>query len=159
MVLVYSAFVLEHAENPEKIIDTAINHVGKKGVVSFLAPNFGAPNRRSPNSIENKRAKIINGLRNDFMYKEEGLGWKKVFPKKGRYKNPDDDARCEPYLLSLVRYIEKRGLSVEYKSSLWELESWSLNLRKTCFMLLGKLGLFPFNYWGPQLFVVARRVT
>ncbi len=141
--LVYSAFVIEHVQNPEKMLDEMIR-VSSKHVV-ILCPNYGAPNRRSPVSTENPIIKLVKGL--FWLPKPEILGWTKVTPRK-KYLNIDDDTTVEPYLYSLIRYLEHKGLKIEEYSSLWELEPFTLNPRKLFFKLF-------FQYCGPQIFLVA----
>ena len=46
-----------------------------------MAPNFGAPNRRSPNSIENKILKLVKGFFMDFCDNGKKINWKTVLPK------------------------------------------------------------------------------
>lgn len=146
--LVYSAFVLEHTINPKKFIDELVR-VGKQVVI--LCPNFGAPNRRSPNSVENPLIKLLWGFINDYKHNDD-FKFTKVIPQTS-YDLIDADTSVEPYLLSLVKYLGSLGHRVEIYSSLWELEPISFNPRKLLIMLLGKLGIFPFRHWGPQIFV------
>lgn len=153
--LVFSAFTIEHTVNPEKIIEEMLRVVSDGGLVIIIAPNYGAPNRRSPNSIESPIIKMFKGLFLDFSTNNE-LNWMKVVPKK-IYNQIDDDTTIEPYVYSLVKYLIKNGYSVNSSSSLWELEEFSLNPRKLITNILGRLKIFPFKYWGPQLFVVINK--
>lgn len=146
--LVYSAFVLEHTSDPQKFIDELVR-VGKRVVI--LCPNFGAPNRRSPNSVDSPLKKLLLGFVNDFK-RDFKLNFTKVIPQAS-YDLIDADTTVEPYLLSVVRYLGSLGHRVEIYSSLWELEPLSFNPRKLLIMLLGRLGIFPFRHWGPQIFV------
>lgn len=155
--LVYSAFVLEHLEDPEAYIASAIKHTKKRGIIVFMAPNFGAPSRRSPNSVEARWEKLIAGLRADFANSPKGLPWTRVIPQDNSYNEIDADTQVEPYVLSLMRNLKSKGLKILQYKSLWELEPWSLTPRKLLFKLLGLLGLFPIKYWGPQLLVVVRK--
>lgn len=142
--LVYSAFVIEHVNSPEKMLEEMIRVASKRLVI--LCPNYGAPNRRSPVSTENPMFKLIRGL--FWRPNSNILGWTKVSPRK-KYVNIDDDTTVEPYLLSLKRYLENKGLKIEECSSLWELEPPTLNFRKLFFKIF-------FKYWGPQIFLSAR---
>lgn len=146
--LVYSAFVLEHTTDPKSFIDELVR-VGKRVVI--LCPNFGAPNRRSPNSVDNPIKKLILGFINDFRQNSQ-LKFTKVTPQTN-YDLIDADTTVEPYLLPLIRYFGSLGSKIEIYSSLWELEPASFNPRKFLITLLGKLGIFPFRHWGPQIFV------
>lgn len=154
--LVYSAFVLEHTSNPEKLIKKALIEVGSKGHAIFIAPNYGAPNRASFNSTANRFVKLVQGLAADFNFRKmPHLPWQNVEPQNDNYDFPDSDSLTEPYLLSLLKYLRNfNQFQITFASSLWELEPKSYNLRKLLFMWLGKLGIFPFKYWGPQFIVV-----
>lgn len=156
--LVYSAFVLEHTTSPQKFIDEAIRVTKPGGKLVFLCPNFGAPNRRSPNSIESPLKKLIQGLDDDLRgHIASGLHWRKVLPKSS-YEQIDDDTTVEPYLTTLITYLTSKDLEIVKASSLWELEPQTINARKALFSLLGKLGIYPFKFWGPQIFVAARKL-
>ncbi len=151
--LVYSAFTIEHCQNPEKFILEMFRVCKTGGTVAILTPNFGAPNRRSPVSTENPFTKFLRGLMADYIF-SSSLGWKLVQPKSV-YDRPDDDTTVEPYLHSLVRFIAAHKYKIEVQTSLWELEPNSFNPRKLVFKILGKMKLYPFRYWGPQIFVAA----
>ncbi len=151
--LVYTTFVLEHTNDPESFINETIRV--SNSIVVFLCPNFGAPNRRSPNSIQNPVKKLIMGLFADFL-PSNSLSWTKVEPKN-KYMQIDDDTTVEPYLHTLLFYLQKK-ISIQHASSLWRIEEKSLNPRKLIFKCLGLLNIFPFKYWGPQLFVVGKKI-
>lgn len=153
--LVYSAFVLEHVQNPENLLSETIRVCRPGGMIIILCPNFGAPNRRSPNSIQNPILKVLKGFINDF-FSTSVFRWEKVQPKPV-YNLPDDDTTIEPYLLSLIRFFQRKKLTINAASSLWNLESPSLNPRKIFVKTLGQLGIFPFKYWGPQIFISATK--
>jgi len=141
--LVYSAFVIEHVKSPEKMLGEMIRVTSKRLVI--LCPNYGAPNRRSPVSVENPIIKLLKGV---LPLNSNTLGWTKVVPKQ-KYINIDDDTTVEPYLLSLKKYLENKGLKIEECSSLWELEPPTVNPRKLFFKIF-------FKYCGPQIFLSAR---
>jgi ubiquinone/menaquinone biosynthesis C-methylase UbiE len=153
--LIYTAFVLEHTKNPKKFIKEIVRVLDFKGELVIICPNYGAPNRRSPNSKESPVKKLLNGFFKDFSL-NSNLNWTKVTPKK-RFKKIDDDTTVEPYILSLKKYLESKNLKVSKTSSLWRLEEKTTSLRKLLFLVLGKLGVFPFKYWGPQIFLVAKK--
>lgn len=151
--LVYSAFVLEHVQNPANFLSEIIRVCRPGGMIIILCPNFGAPNRRSPNSIQNPIPKLFKGFINDF-FGTASFHWERVQPKPV-YNLPDDDTTIEPYLLSLIRYLQSKKLIINAASSLWDLETPSLNPRKIIVKIFGQPGIFPFKYWGPQIFVSA----
>ncbi len=151
--LVYSAFAIEHCSNPQNFVNEMFRVCKSGGVVVILTPNYGAPNRRSPVSVQNPYAKFFAGAISDF-FPSSTLKWTKVVPRK-KYTQPDDDTTFEPYLLSLVKYIRTMPNQIISASSLWELEPASDNFRKRLIRFLGNLGIPPFCYWGPQLFIAA----
>lgn len=151
--LVYSAFSLEHCLNPEKFIMEMHRVCRPGGKLVVLAPNYGAPNRRSPVSKLDPVSKLCEGIIKDF-FPHPGLDWTAVTPSD-KYLQIDDDTTFEPYLLSLLRFLYKRGLRIEKYSSLWELDDKPIRIHHRLFSSLGKLGLSPFRYWGPQVFVSA----
>jgi len=153
--LVYSTFALEHTQNHRLFLQETIRVLRSKGKIVILCPNFGSPNRRSPNSVESPFKKLINGFLKDFSSSPD-LNWVKVKPKK-KYLNIDDDTTVEPYLKDLKGFFHKNGFRVLKCSSLWSLEPFNFNPRKLLFTFLGKLGIFPFKYWGPQVFIAVSK--
>ena len=86
--LIFSAYVFEHLENPEKVLMEAKRILINSGKIVIIAPNYGSPNRRSPNSDENQIEKLLKGFFGDFnelANKKSGLGWHKVKPKLDKY--------------------------------------------------------------------------
>jgi ubiquinone/menaquinone biosynthesis C-methylase UbiE len=151
--LVYSAFAIEHCSHPQKFIQEMNRVTNPGGKIAILAPNYGAPNRRSPNSQENPYNKFLEGLLKDF-FPQPNLDWRQVTPSQ-KYSQIDADTTWEPYLGSLIHYLKSLSLSINNISSLWSLESESNNFRKNLFRQLGQLKIYPFKYWGPQVFIVA----
>jgi ubiquinone/menaquinone biosynthesis C-methylase UbiE len=151
--LVYSAFAIEHCINPEKFIMEMIRVCRPGGKIFIFAPNYGSPNRRSPVSLLDPLSKLCEGLIKD-LFPHPGLDWNAVTPRD-KYRQIDDDTTYEPYQLSLVRFLSKSGLKISNNSSLWELEGKPLHFHHRLFSFLGRSGLFPFNNWGPQVFVSA----
>lgn len=154
--LVYSAFTLEHTTNPHQFIRECIRVCRPAGYVVILCPNFGAPNRRSPVSTSAPLVKLVEGFLNDYR-PVISLNWKQVDPKS-LYENIDDDTTVEPYLHSLLPIMSRCGVKIQKWSSMWEIEPWSANPRKSLFKIAGQAGIFPFKYWGPQIFVVGKKV-
>lgn len=155
--LLFSAFVFEHLENPAASLNESKRVLKKGGKFLIVAPNFGSPNRRSPNSNENKIKKLIIGFFQDLkslLGKESKLPWKKVKPKKGDY-TVDSDTTIEPYLRSLKSYSEAIGFNVVLRDSLWNLDRFSLF--QAPFRILGALKIYPFQYWGPHLLIVLKK--
>ena len=151
---VYSAFVLEHTQDPQQFIDEMIRVLAPGGQLAIICPNFGAPNRRSPCSVESPIKKLLVGIWLDSFLSADTLHWQQVVPKPD-YNQIDDDTTVEPYLRSLQQYLDRSGMRVIHASSLWSLEEKTRNPRKLLFKWLGQLSLPPFSHWGPQLFIIA----
>ncbi|KKU90754.1 hypothetical protein A3C32_03635 [Candidatus Daviesbacteria bacterium RIFCSPHIGHO2_02_FULL_41_14] len=155
--IVTSFFVLEHTQNPDKMISEMIRVAKNGGLIIWLAPNFGAPNRASPNFTGSRPMKLITGIVNDLQNNND-LNWRKVSPKITSIKDfqPDLDTTVEPYLGSLVLFVKRYGEIVEASSS-WDMESPQAKIFQRIIRILGSRGIFPFKYWGPHLFLVLRK--
>jgi len=158
---VYSAFVLEHLKSPKKVIREAIRVLKEGGTFSLAAPNYGAPNRRSPCSTENKYLKLIKGFVKDFFLlvgSNKDLLWKKVKPKTNEAYEIDFDTEIEPYILPLLNFLKGKGLKITKFSTFWEIEEENTTFLFKIVKTLGKIGIFPFKFWGPQILVIAKKV-
>lgn len=155
--LIFSAYVFEHLVNPEKVLLEASRILKPKGILVIIAPNFGSPNRRSPNSTESKIQKLVKGFVKDISNinqdKINKLNWTKVEPQTSIYK-VDSDATIEPYLHSLILYT-KGQYKISYYSSFWDQDKFSLF--QLIFRVLGLLNIYPFKFWGPHLMVVLEK--
>lgn len=156
---VVSFFVLEHTDYPDQLIKEAVRVTKTKGLLIFLAPNFGAPNRASPNFRGSRVGKLVGGFTKDFIGNKNVLGWKKVEPRITSLSEfqIDLDTTVEPYLLGLKRFLESLGTQTVMVKSFWEMELPGARGQQRIFRFLGELGVFPFNYWGPHLFLVGKR--
>lgn len=155
--LVYSAFVFEHLDSPERVIKEGIRVLRKGGKFLIVAPNFGAPNRASPPSKGSRIKKLVNGFLSDFI-PHSGLSWNRVSPIATESKYDIDwDTTTEPYLGSLIGFFRRNGLQVEYKNSLWSKELPSANLLQKVIRFLANLRIYPFNLWGPHLLIVGQK--
>lgn len=154
--LVYSAFAIEHCSDPKKFVDEMIRVCRPGGQVVILCPNYGAPNRRSPVSVQKPLLKLISGFLKDF-FMHPGLNWRCVTPLK-TYDYIDADTTVEPYLRSLKQYLASQKTNVLVCSSEWELEPTTKNIRKAVTLLLGQRNIFPFKYWGPQIFIACQKI-
>ena len=155
--LVYSAFVFEHLENPEKVLKEGIRVLKRRGHLLIVAPNFGAPNRASPPFKGNRFFKLLRGFIDDFSSKPS-LKWSKVKPiaTSERYEI-DWDTVSEPYLGSLIKFLNNKKVVVEFASSCWQQELPGASLFQEIIRLLANLKKYPFILWGPHLLVVARK--
>lgn len=161
--LVYSAFVLEHLQNPQKVIKEAIRVLKIGGIIILMAPNFGAPNRISPPGKYSRVQKLFSGIVADFIRLFSGtkfLKWRKVKPNV--LKDPKDyeidcDTTIEPYLGDLTAFLKNQNFQILTSSSLWSEEINNRSVITSIIKLLGKIKLFPFVNWGPHLLVVAKK--
>lgn len=138
---VVSFFVLEHTEKPKDLLADMVRVLQKDGLLILLAPNFGAPNRCSPNFEGSRIRKLF-----------KNPTWHKVNPKTDSMKNfePDLDTTMEPFLGSVVKYLKSLKLEIVEKNSFWEMERKDAKIIQKIFRLL-------CEDWGPHLFVVARK--
>ena len=156
--LVYSAFVLEHLSKPERVLNEAMRVTALKGTICLVAPNFGAPNRASPVFRGSRIKKLFGKVLMDFFPgNKEGLGWDRVSPIVNKDYKPDYDTTIEPYLGSLIRFFESKGLAIKSYSSCWSQELAGVKLHQKVFRVLGEAGIFPFYLWGPHLLLVAQK--
>lgn len=159
--LVYSAFVLEHLEEPEKMIKSAIKITKKNGYLVLVAPNYGAPNRASPPSEYSRVLKFLSGFVKDMtrlFNRQKKLNWRKVKPiASGERYEPDWDTTIEPYLGTLVTFLKKNKLKIDKTDSVWIRELTNAKIHQKLFRILGNLKVYPFKYWGPHLVVVAQK--
>ncbi len=158
--LVYSAYVLEHSTNPEKILSEAIRLASDDGYLVLIAPNYGAPNRCSPVFKGSRINKLLAGFMKDWFNFEEldKLGWMKVIPivNKNKY-DVDFDTTVEPYIRSLISFLKSKGMTISRFNSCWDQELPNSRIHQKFFRLLGQWGIYPFNFWGPHLVVVAQK--
>lgn len=157
---VYSAFVLEHTNQTEEFIKEAVRVLSKNGTILFVAPNFGSPNRQSPNGTNNRYRKIVVGFVRDiksiFLIKSNKLNWKKVIPQK-IYTVIDADTTIEPYLLNLEKYMSFLGIEKIKIDSLWSQEISKFGIQ-SILKLLSRIKIYPFYYWGPHMLYIGRKI-
>lgn len=153
--LVYSAFVLEHTDNYEKVITEAVRVLCKDGNLVLTCPNYGSPNRCSPPSTGSRIKKLLVGFLGDFV-KENNLNWNKVTPIKGKYFS-DSDTTVEPYARSLYDYLISLDLDVVYASTLWQEELEKTNIMQKIFKKLSDYKIYPFKFWGPHILIHAKK--
>lgn len=151
-------FVLEHTMDPQSLILEMIRVCKDNGLIILLCPNFGAPNRASPNFAGSRTGKLLNGLMSDFK-NSQLLTWNKVQPKITSVKEftPDLDTTIEPYLGSLIKFLKSK-IDIVAANSFWEMEKTQPKLIQQLFRFLAKWQLYPFKYWGPHLFLVLRKI-
>lgn len=154
---VLSFFSIEHFENPEKVLHEMMRVVKRGGEIAILTPNFGAPNRCSPCYRGNRLFKLVVGFIKDFIPSKK-LNWHHVTPlTQNQDYQIDYDTLVEPYIKTLANYLERFAFQLVKVDSNWEINQEHENMLQKLFKWLGKAGIFPFNYWGPHCFIVARR--
>lgn len=159
--IVYSAYVLEHLSEPEQVLKEAMRLMKKNGFLILIAPNYGSPNRASPSYKGVRIKKLLTGIAGDFIRifkKQKRLSWEKVEHIANREKyDVDWDTTIEPYIGSLIKYLEYKGLVVKKAFSCWSEELAKAKIYQKIFRILGETGFYPFWMWGPHLVVVARK--
>ena len=159
--LCYSAYVLEHLDNPEKLLEEARRLLKSNGVLILIAPNYGSPNRSSPCYKGSRIKKLVFGYIKDLLkiFSNNKLDWNKVTPISSKKKYEIDwDCQTEPYLGSLINYLKKKGFNILEYSSCWEEESNRSSMVQKVIYLLARIKIYPFYYWGPHFVVVARKI-
>ena len=155
--LVYSAFVFEHLDNPEKVMKEAIRVLTPGGKFVVIAPNYGAPNRASPPFKGNRLVKLIVGFIKN-MLPRKSLGWEKVRPiATGGAYEIDWDTTIEPYLGSLMNFLKSLQMKIISYDSCWKEELRGAGYLQRLFRFLGEKGVYPFNLWGPHLVLVVQK--
>jgi len=148
---VYSAFVLEHTTDPEEFLKEAVRVLAPNGLLLLVAPNFGSPNRASPNNKMPRFLKLFKGIGNDLLLlsssKINRLNWQHVKPQV-KYDKIDADTTVEPYLLSLEKYLTYHGIKNISSSSLWNQEKG---------FKLSQIFFRHFFYWGPHILYVGKK--
>ncbi|MBL7036665.1 methyltransferase domain-containing protein [Candidatus Microgenomates bacterium] len=162
--LVYSAFVLEHLKNPQKMLKEATRVLEPSGVLILMAPNFGSPNRISPPGKYSRVKKLLVGVFSDLsrpFIKVNSLKWRKVTPieiNDPKEYSIDCDTTIEPYIGDLVPFLKNKNFKIIKSSSLWSQDSKGGSILNLVVKSLGKIGLYPFTNWGPHLLVVAKKI-
>ncbi len=159
--LVYLAYVLELTSNPERVINEMIRVLKPNGHLVIIAPNFGAGHRRSPCFRGNRIVKFLSVFLKDFFicfynpYKQR-LSWQTVKPIASidNYQI-NSDTLTEPYLGSLIHFLEDKQLTIKKISSCWEITEKNEKLPNKILRHLSRLNLFPYIYWGPHILIVA----
>ena len=157
--VVVSTFVLEHVKDPGAFIREIVRVCRPGGKILLLAPNYGAPNRSSPNFKGSRIRKLILGLVRDFNPDRENLNWNKVVLPEVSMESfqTDMDTTVEPYLHSLVRHLKFLGVTPLEINSYWQMELPSAGRFQKILRFLGQGNLYPFNYWGPHLFFAGEK--
>jgi ubiquinone/menaquinone biosynthesis C-methylase UbiE len=159
--LCYLACVLEHLDKPEKVINEAVRITDKKGKIVFIAPNFGAPNRASPPFKGSRLLKFVKGLLIDLrtlFFQVKKLNWHRVIPFTDPVVYESDwDTTIEPYLYTLIKYLEYSNLKVTEWMSCWSEELPNARFLQILIRLFGERRIYPFKYWGPHFVVVAQK--
>lgn len=144
-------FVLEHTENPKLVIDEIYRVTCPGGKFYLLAPNYGSPNRASPNFQGSRLKKLIIGFLNDFKDQKD-LNWHKVKPKISKIEEfqSDLDTTVEPYLGSLLKYLSTKNTKIIKSTSFWQMELPNASGLQKLFKIFKK-------NWGPHLFIIGEK--
>lgn len=176
--LSYSAFVLEHLQNPQKAIEEMIRATAIGGKIVILCPNFGCPHWSSPADDPGFGYLFWRGIKlfvkshvRMLLEGQGDLGWEHCHPlileKRGNNFMLDWDAVSEPYLGSLLSFLKTKKVKIIKYSSGWNWQeeeshligkfSRLFQLIRKLFKILGELGVPPYKYYGPVLFVVGEK--
>jgi len=173
--LVFSTYVLEHLDNPEKVIKEMVRVTKKDGNIVFIAPNFGSPLNYSLSSqLENSsKTRPIKRFLKSHLYllrKPIGLDWEKIHPlflKEGKW-DIDWDATVAPYLQTLIYYLDKLGVkTTDFSTNISISKVNYENITLTLFFLksarriteyFGSRGIKPYIYFGESLYLTGRKL-
>lgn len=174
--LAYTAYALEHIDQPEKTITEMIRVTKKGGYLIFICPNYGSPLFPSPCSPSEGKTLISRAVEiflksHRYLFKKpQGLDWYRVYPKALRERSwqPDWDVVVEPYLQTLVYFLLEKGVKIidseTYLTGEKEKEvvplifkQKILRLAKKTAETLGELSLPPYKFYGPSLFIVGKK--
>lgn len=156
--LIYSAFVLEHLDETQLVLKEAVRVLKTKGKLVLVAPNYGAPNRASPVFNGNRLAKLVRGILMDIFGTGSSLSWTIVHPVTDqKHYQSDSDTVVEPYLGSLVSYLESINIRVRITDSCWNLELPMAKMHQRVFRILATLKIYPFKYWGPHIVLMGEK--
>lgn len=156
---VISLFTLEHLTDPQTVINDMIRVTRPGGLIIFLAPNFGAPNRASPCHSGSRIKKLITGFMADFnFFSQPTIPWQTVTPKAiSQTYQVDYDTTVEPYLRTLSTYLQFHKLDIMTADSNWNIHMENESLLQKMIKFMGQRTIYPFTFWGPHLFLVARK--
>jgi len=186
---VYSAWVLEHLVAPERIVDEMVRVTNIGGYIIFVSPNYGSPLYMPPEQPYTIKS-ILVGFFKTHLYSHrrksvKNLDWEVCYPIILNSENPaqdwspDMDVTVRPYLYTLIKYLQNKGIKIlewdcgfEWKNlsnpqSELSRERFGLKLiqksvwrviKKLC-ELAGRLKIPPYKYYGPILFVVGKKIA
>ena len=172
----YLAFTVEHLDDPDRAIAELVRVVRPGGWVVILSPNFGSPFFPSPCATGSFKRRGVRRLLKTCLYlfvHPSVLAWERVTPRvliEGQWQS-DWDTTVEPYVHTLLIYLERHGVEIKTWSSMWNdhprsrKKWWQLviqekgeAMRQLCH-ILGEWGIPPFSYYGPNFFVVGQKVS
>lgn len=163
---VLAVSVLEHLSSPERALDGMIAALAPGGRLCLLSPQYGAPLGASPCRAGGGARRFVGRFLRAHAPGGGGerLGWERVRPSilDGAAYTGDEDTVVEPELVSLVRFLEGRGLTIVEASSGLAWRSWRVgrmttaqSLARLLFEKLGRAAIPPYASWGPLVCVCA----
>jgi SAM-dependent methyltransferase len=160
--------LLEHLPDPERVVEEMIRVVAPGGRLLLLSPQYGAPLGASPCRRGGGAARFLRRLARSHLPAGGGrrLGWERVPPMvlEGAEYDGDRDTVSEPELISLVRFVRRRGLRVDAFTSGLEWYSWreqaasgSQRVVRAVGEWLGRAGIPPYRHFGPLVALAATK--
>jgi ubiquinone/menaquinone biosynthesis C-methylase UbiE len=159
---IMSCFVMEHIQDADLFMEECARVLKPGGVVALICPNFASPFFTSPPNKKSvlrrhSEAWVKLGKKNDGAL----LEWERVEPITDREYQTDFDTTLEPSFITMKRWFQTRGWTIQYANTHWGLFR-PMNLLGKFFLpakYLGMLGVYPFREWGPELCIIAEKPT
>jgi len=176
--LVYSAYVLEHLDNPEKVIREMIRVCKPRGLLIFLSPNLGSPIDYRQCIISHVKSPVTLAIKRFIkshmycIFNPKKLNWDKIYPNYIRKKKwqSDWDAITAPYIQTLIYFLKNQNIQIVdssekmITSTIWKDKNnytfylTVLKLFRNFITFLGNMGMSPYKYYGETLYIVGRKM-
>jgi ubiquinone/menaquinone biosynthesis C-methylase UbiE len=160
--VVLTCFVLEHVDNAEKVLSEIMRVTKPGGKIMLICPNFASPFFRSPcykKSLAHRHLAAWKRAARYLVRKPSELEWEKVEPITDQPFQSDFDCTIEPSLFTTCVYLEKHGFTTLQAASHWHVfqPKRPMDYLYMPPKALGILGVYPFHWWGPELFIIAQK--
>ncbi len=159
---VSSFFAIEHFAAPEQVLAELVRVVASNGLLVICGPNYGSPINRNPYWREHRYKFFLRRLlRCVQLLGHDGstLAWEENTPEflsRGEVV-PECDILTNPYLGTLIRFLEVRGMQRERYTAGWSWDRGREPLRQKLLRMLAACRVPPFVYCGPVFCLVMRK--